>query len=121
MLLRNRLLPLIAYKTGVVSFLLSLPALPRELTFCLVDGFSRIVGMTTFGVDTVLAHPNAALRNSPWAMVAVATIAGGGGGMIVPAFRGFHADWGLISTPGWVKDGPGIDIWGATVVGYVYS
>lgn len=119
--LLHSILPLLAAKTGLVSLLLSLPYYPRELAFSAVDGFSRIVGITTFGVDTVLAHPNAALRNSPWAMVLVATIAGGGGGMIVPAFKGFHADWSFTSTPGWVKDGPGIDIWGATLIGYVYS
>lgn len=115
------ILPLLAAKTGVVSALLSLPYYPRELAFCLVDGFSRIVGITTFGVDTVLSHPNTALRTSPWAMIVVATLAGGGGGMIVPAFKGFSADWSFSNTPGWVKDGPGIDIWGATVIGYVYA
>lgn len=87
----------------------------------MVDGFTRIMGITTLGIDTVLAHPNPALRNSPWAMVAVATLAGGGGGMIVPAFQGFGPEWSLAATPAWVKNGPGIDIWGATVIGYVYA
>lgn len=116
----RRIIPLVMAKTPVVPFLLSLPYYPRETAFSLVDGFSRIVGITTFGVDTVLAHPNAALRTSPWAMVLVATLAGGGGGLILPSFRGFHADWSF-QTPPWVKDGPGIDVWGATVIGYVYS
>ncbi|KDE06731.1 hypothetical protein MVLG_02927 [Microbotryum lychnidis-dioicae p1A1 Lamole] len=115
------LIPLIASESGLVSFLLSTPRLPRDLLFSTVDGFSRVVGMTTLGVDTVLAHPNPALRNSPWAMVLVATIAGGGGGMLVPAMKMFHADWGFDATPAWVRDGPGVDIWGATVIGYVYA
>ncbi|SGY13995.1 BQ5605_C010g06022 [Microbotryum silenes-dioicae] len=115
------LIPLIASESGLVSFLLSTPRLPRDLLFSTVDGFSRVVGMTTLGVDTVLAHPNPALRNSPWAMVLVATIAGGGGGMLIPAMKMFHADWGFDATPAWVRDGPGVDIWGATVIGYVYA
>lgn len=114
------LIPLLADKLGVVSALLSLPALPRELFFCLVDGFARTVGITTFGLDTVLSHPNNAVRTSPWAMIAIASIAGGGGGMIVPAFRGFHADWSF-ATPPWVANGPGVDIYGATIIGYVYA
>ncbi|KAK4702169.1 hypothetical protein P7C70_g4058, partial [Phenoliferia sp. Uapishka_3] len=116
----TRLLPLLVSKTPILSFLLSLPYYPREVAFSLVDGFSRIVGITTFGVDTVLSHPNTALRNSPWSMILVATLAGGGGGLIVPAFKGFHADWAF-ATPPWVTNGPGIDVWGATVIGYVYS
>ncbi|KAM0789388.1 hypothetical protein ACM66B_000217 [Microbotryomycetes sp. NB124-2] len=115
------LLPLLATKLGAVTLLLSLPKYPREIFFSMVDGFTRIMGITTLGVDTVLSHPNVALRHSPWAMMAVATLAGGGGGMIVPAFKGFGPEWSLASTPGWVKDGPGIDIWGATVAGYVYA
>ena len=115
-----RLIPLGVSKTPVLPFLLSLPYYPREGMFSLVDGFSRIVGITTFGVDTVLSHPNSALRTSPWAMVLVATLAGGGGGLIVPSFNGFHADWAF-ATPPWVKNGPGIDVWGATVIGYVYA
>ena len=114
------LLPLLAAKSGLVSALLSLPALPREVLFATVDGFSRITGITTFGVDSVLTHSNPALRNSPWSMVLVALIAGGGGGMILPAIRGFHADWGF-GTPSWVKDGPGVDIWGAGFIGFVYA
>lgn len=78
------------------------------------------MGITSFGLDTVLSHPNNAVRTSPWAMIAIASIAGGGGGMIVPAFRGFHADWSF-STPPWVANGPGIDIYGATIIGYVYA
>ncbi|SCV69790.1 BQ2448_1184 [Microbotryum intermedium] len=112
----SSLIPLIASEFGLVSFLLSTPRLPRELLFSVVDGFSRVVGMTTLGVDTVLAHPNPALRSSPWAMVLVATLAGGGGGMLVPAMKMFHADWGFDATPAWVRDGPGIDIWGATAI-----
>ncbi|KAK4048189.1 hypothetical protein OIV83_004894 [Microbotryomycetes sp. JL201] len=115
------ILPLLATKLGAVTFLLSLPKYPREIFFGMVDGFTRIMGITTLGIDTVLSHPNVALRHSPWAMIAVATLAGGGGGMIVPAFKGFGPEWSLASTPGWVKDGPGIDIWGATVAGYVYA
>ncbi|KAM0748633.1 hypothetical protein T439DRAFT_316530 [Meredithblackwellia eburnea MCA 4105] len=114
------LIPLAVAKSPILPFLLSLPHYPREVAFSCVDGFSRIVGITTFGVDTVLSHPNPALRNSPWSMIAVATIAGGGGGLIVPSFRGFHADW-TFQTPPWVKEGPAIDVWGATVIGYVYS
>ncbi|KAK4057327.1 hypothetical protein OIO90_001824 [Microbotryomycetes sp. JL221] len=115
------ILPLLATKLGAVTMLLNLPKYPREIFFAMVDGFTRIMGITTLGIDTVLSHPNVALRNSPWAMIAVATLAGGGGGMIVPAFKGFGPEWSLASTPGWVKDGPGIDIWGATVAGYVYA
>ncbi|KAL8280789.1 hypothetical protein RQP46_006793 [Phenoliferia psychrophenolica] len=114
------ILPLVVAKSPLLPFLLSIPYYPREVMFSMVDGFSRITGITTFGVDTVLSHPNAALRTSPWAMILVATLAGGGGGLIVPSFRGFHADWSF-ATPPWVKDGPGIDVWGATVIGYVYS
>lgn len=72
------------------------------------------------GLDAVLNHSNAALKNNPWTMICIATLAGGGGGMIVPAFRGFHADFAF-GTPPWVATYPGIDIWGATVVGYVYA
>lgn len=117
----RRVIPVLAAKLGAVSFLLSLPRLPREIAFATVDGFSRIMGITTLGVDVVLQHPNAALRTSPWAMIVVATIAGGGGGMIVPAFKGFGPNWGFTDTPSWIKDGPSVDIWGATVVGYVYA
>lgn len=116
----SRLIPLIVAKTPILSLILSIPQLPRDLGFSLIDGFSRTVGITTFGVDTVLSHPNEAIRNSPWAMILIATLAGGGGGLIVPAFRGFHADW-QFTTPPWVKEGPGIDVWGATVIGYVYA
>ena len=115
------LLPLLASHTGLVRLLLSLPAVPRELVFSTIDGFSRTVGITAFGVDAVRAHPNPALRDSPWAMIVVATLAGGGGGMIVPLFKGFGPEWGFTTTPAWVKDGPGIDIWGASVIGCVYA
>lgn len=69
----------------------------------------------------MLSHPNTALRASPWAMIVIATLSGGGGGMIVPAIKGFGPNWGFTDTPSWVKDGPAIDIWGATVIGYVYA
>ncbi|BGP56162.1 hypothetical protein JCM8202_005930 [Rhodotorula sphaerocarpa] len=115
------LIPLLAAKTGIVSTILSLPALPRETFFCFVDGFSRIMGMTTLGVDVVCAHPNAAVRTSPWAMILTAFISGGGGGMIVPMFRMFGPEWGFTSTPGFVKDGLSIDLWSAGFIGYVYA
>ncbi|BGP16962.1 hypothetical protein JCM10213v2_004971 [Rhodosporidiobolus nylandii] len=114
-------LPLLAHKFGLTSLLLSLPSLPRETVFCLIDGFSRIMGMTTLGVDVVLAHPNQAVRTSPWAMVLVAFISGGGGGMIVPAFRLFGPEWGFTGTPAWVKMGMPIDVWSAGFIGYVYA
>ena len=41
--------------------------------------------------------------------------------MLVPTFKGFGPNWGFTDTPSWVKDGPAIDIWGATVIGYVYA
>lgn len=112
---------MIAAKSGLVSFVLSLPTLPRETFFCLVDGFSRIMGMTTLGVDMVLAHPNNAVRNSPWAMVLIAFLSGGGGGMIVPAFRMFGPEWGFTATPGFIKAGLPIDVWSAGFIGYVYA
>lgn len=116
-----RLIPLLAAKTGLVSAVLSLPTLPRETFFCLVDGFSRIMGMTTLGVDVVRAHPNPAVRTSPWAMVLTAFISGGGGGMIVPMFRMFGPEWGFTTTPGFIKDGLSIDVWSAGFIGYVYA
>ncbi|BGP48994.1 hypothetical protein JCM10450v2_004873 [Rhodotorula kratochvilovae] len=115
------LIPLLAAKTGVVSAVLSLPAFPRETLFCVIDGFSRIMGMTTLGVDVALAHPNQAVRNSPWAIVLVAFLSGGGGGMLVPAFRMFGPEWGFISTPAFVKTGLPIDVWSAGFIGYVYA
>ncbi|GAA6002913.1 hypothetical protein JCM10207_001894 [Rhodosporidiobolus poonsookiae] len=115
------LIPLVAHKLGLTSLILSLPTLPRETLFCLIDGFSRIMGMTTLGVDVVLKHPQQAVRDSPWAMVLVAFISGGGGGMIVPAFRLFGPEWGFTGTPGWVKDGMPIDVWSAGFIGYVYA
>ncbi|GAA5929433.1 uncharacterized protein JCM15063_004148 [Sporobolomyces koalae] len=115
------LVPVLAAKYGAASLLLSLPDLPRETLFCLVDGFSRIMGMTTLGVDTVLTHPNQAVRDSPWAMVLIAFISGGGGGMLVPMFRLFGPDWGFTTTPAFVKDGLPIDVWSAAVIGYVYA
>lgn len=115
------LIPLLAAKTGLVSAVLSLPTLPRETFFCLVDGFSRIMGMTTLGVDVVRAHPNPAVRTSPWAMVLTAFISGGGGGMIVPMFRMFGPEWGFTTTPGFIKDGLSIDVWSAGFIGYVYA
>lgn len=120
-MLSLRLLPLLAAKTGLVSMVLSLPTLPRETFFCLVDGFSRIMGMTTLGVDVVRAHPNPAVRTSPWAMVLTAFISGGGGGMIVPMFRMFGPEWGFTTTPGFIKDGLSIDVWSAGFIGYVYA
>ncbi|POY71143.1 hypothetical protein BMF94_5900 [Rhodotorula taiwanensis] len=115
------LIPLLAAKSGLVSFLLSLPALPRETLFCLVDGFSRIMGMATLGVDVVRAHPNPAVRSSAWAMILTAFISGGGGGMIVPMFRMFGPEWGFTSTPAFVKEGLSIDVWSAAFIGYVYA
>ncbi|GAA6005650.1 uncharacterized protein JCM10292_006726 [Rhodotorula paludigena] len=115
------LIPLLAAKTGLVSLVLSIPSLPRESLFCLIDGFSRIMGMTTLGVDVVLSHPNQAVRNSPWAMVLVAFISGGGGGMLVPAFKLFGPSWGFTDTPAWVKNGLNIDVWSAGFIGYVYA
>ncbi|GAA5854161.1 hypothetical protein JCM8547_008249 [Rhodosporidiobolus lusitaniae] len=115
------LIPLLAHKLGLTSFLLALPSLPRESFFCLIDGFSRIMGMTTLGVDVVLTHPNQAVRNSPWAMVLVAFISGGGGGMLVPAFKLFGPEWGFTATPVWVKNGLPIDVWSAGLIGYVYA
>ncbi|KAI5476447.1 hypothetical protein MNV49_007760 [Pseudohyphozyma bogoriensis] len=115
------IIPLIAAKSPIVPFILSLPALPRDLFFSFVDGFSRTFGITTLGVDSVLSHSHPGLRNSPWSMVLVATIAGGGGGLLVPAFRLFSPEWGFNATPPWVTHGPGIDVWGATVIGYVYA
>lgn len=79
------------------------------------------MGMTTLGVDVVCAHPNAAVRTSPWAMILTAFISGGGGGMIVPMFRMFGPEWGFTSTPGFVKDGLSIDLWSAGFIGYVYA
>lgn len=98
-----------------------MPALPRELAFALFDGFSRTIGATTFGVDTVLAHPNPALNSSPWAMVLISLIAGGGGGLVVPLLGVGRVEWGFRETPGWIREGPGVDIWGAALVGYVYA
>lgn len=115
------LIPLLAAKTGLVSLVLSIPSLPRESLFCLIDGFSRIMGMTTLGVDVVLSHPNQAVRNSPWAMVLVAFISGGGGGMLVPTFKLFGPSWGFTDTPAWVKNGLNIDVWSAGFIGYVYA
>ncbi|GAA5836612.1 hypothetical protein JCM11251_002677 [Rhodosporidiobolus azoricus] len=115
------LIPLVAHKVGLTSLILALPSLPRETLFCLIDGFSRILGMTTLGVDVVLSHPNQAVRNSPWAMVLAAFISGGGGGMIVPAFRLFGPEWGFTGTPVWIKNGMPIDVWSAGLVGYVYA
>ncbi|GAA5974261.1 hypothetical protein JCM21900_003024 [Sporobolomyces salmonicolor] len=115
------LLPLLATKSGLVSIVLSLPYLVRETLFCLIDGFSRIMGMTTLGVDMVLAHSNPAVRTSPWAMVLIAFISGGGGGMLVPLFKMFGPEWGFTATPGFVKEGLPIDVWSAAFIGYVYA
>ncbi|GAA6005760.1 hypothetical protein JCM11491_003998 [Sporobolomyces phaffii] len=115
------LIPVLAAKSGAVSFLLSLPYLPRETLFCLVDGFSRIMGMTTLGVDTVLSHPNPNVRTSPWAMVLIAFVSGGGGGLLVPMFKMFGPEWGFTATPAFVKDGLPIDVWSAALIGYVYA
>ncbi|GAA6032573.1 hypothetical protein JCM8097_004822 [Rhodosporidiobolus ruineniae] len=114
-------LPLLAHKLNLTSLVLSIPYLPRELLFCAIDAFSRIMGMTTLGVDVVLSHPNNAVRNSPWAMVLVAFISGGGGGMLVPAFKLFGPEWGFTTTPVWVKNGLPIDVWSAGFIGYVYA
>jgi hypothetical protein len=115
------LIPVLAAKSGAVSFLLSLPYLPRETLFCLIDGFSRIMGMTTLGVDTVVSHPNQAVRDSPWAMVLIAFVSGGGGGILVPMFKMFGPEWGFTTTPSFVKDGLPIDVWSAALIGYVYA
>ncbi|GAA5977926.1 hypothetical protein JCM11641_004335 [Rhodosporidiobolus odoratus] len=115
------ILPLLAHKLHLTTVLLSLPSLPRETLFCLIDGFSRIMGMTTLGVDVILSHPNQAVRNSPWAMILTAFISGGGGGMIVPALGLFGPNWGFTTTPGWVKNGMPIDVWSAGFIGYVYA
>ncbi|GAA5947775.1 hypothetical protein JCM3765_001078 [Sporobolomyces pararoseus] len=115
------LIPVLAAKFGAVSFLLSLPYLPRETLFCLVDGFSRIMGMTTLGVDTVISHPNQVVRDSPWAMILIAFVSGGGGGILVPMFKMFGPEWGFTTTPGFVKDGLPIDVWSAAFIGYVYA
>lgn len=117
----TRLIPVLAAKSGVVSFVLSLPSLPRETLFCLVDGFSRIMGMTTLGVDPVVAHPNQAVRDSPWAMVLIAFVSGGGGGVLVPLLNLFGPEWGFTKTPSFVKDGVPIDVWSAALIGYVYA
>lgn len=100
------------------------------------DGFSRTVGATTFGVDAVvstlssirsfltssqLQHSNPNVSSSPWAMILIALLAGGGGGMVVPALNIISPTWSFTATPSFVKDGPGIDIWGAAFVGYVYA
>ncbi|GAA5890566.1 hypothetical protein JCM8208_004917 [Rhodotorula glutinis] len=115
------LIPLLAAKTGLVSLILSLPTLPRESLFCVIDGFSRIMGMTTLGVDVVLTHPNEAVRSSPWAMILVAFLSGGGGGMLVPMFKMFGPEWGFTTTPAFVKSGLPIDVWSAAFIGYVYA
>ena len=115
------MIPLVAAKTGLVSLILSLPILPRESLFCVIDGFSRIMGMTTLGVDVVLTHPNEAVRSSPWAMILVAFLSGGGGGMLVPMFKMFGPEWGFTTTPAFVKTGLPIDVWSAAFIGYVYA
>ena len=117
----RRLIPLVAAKTGLVSLILSLPTLPRESLFCVIDGFSRIMGMTTLGVDVVLTHPNEAVRSSPWAMILVAFLSGGGGGMLVPMFKMFGPEWGFTTTPAFVKTGLPIDVWSAAFIGCVYA
>lgn len=114
------ILPAVLFRSPLSLALLQIPTLPLNILFSAVDGFSRIVGITTFGVDTVISHSDPAVANSPWAMIVIATLAGGGGGLIVPAFKGFHADWAF-GTPPWAKEGPGIDVWGATLIGYIYS
>lgn len=116
----TRILPAVLFRSPLSLALLQIPTLPLNILFSAVDGFSRIVGITTFGVDTVISHSDPAVANSPWAMIVIATLAGGGGGLIVPAFKGFHADWAF-GTPPWAKEGPGIDVWGATLIGYIYS
>ncbi|GAA6062154.1 hypothetical protein JCM10212_002366 [Sporobolomyces blumeae] len=115
------LIPVLAAKSGAASLLLSLPYLPREVLFSLIDGFSRIMGMTTLGVDTVLSHPSQAVRDSPWAMVLIAFVSGGGGGVLVPLFNLFGPEWGFTKTPGFVKEGLPIDVWSAALIGYVYA
>lgn len=120
-LLNYALIPLLVAKTPVLPLVLAIPTLPREIFFALFDGFSRTVGATTFGVDTVLSHPNPALNSSPWAMVLISLIAGGGGGLVVPLLGVGKVEWGFNSTPGWIRDGPNVDIWGAALVGYVYA
>lgn len=87
----DSIIPVLVAKTPILSILLSIPVVPRELAFSFVDGFSRVVGITLMGVETVVNHHNPALRNSPWAMLVIGTLAGGGGGIIVPGFNGFHA------------------------------
>lgn len=79
------------------------------------------MGMTTLGVDTVLSHPNPNVRTSPWAMVLVAFVSGGGGGLLVPMFKMFGPEWGFTATPAFVKDGLPIDVWSAALIGYVYA
>lgn len=79
------------------------------------------MGMTTLGVDTVVTHPNQAVRDSPWAMVLIAFVSGGGGGILVPMFKMFGPEWGFTGTPGFVKDGLPIDVWSAAFIGYVYA
>lgn len=116
----NSIVPLVVAKSPILPFLRSLPRVPLEIFFCMLDGFTRTMGATSLGLDAVLSHSDQGVRTSPWAMIVIATITGGGGGMIVPMFNIIQPNWAFV-TPPFVRDGPNIDIWGATFVGYVYA
>lgn len=115
------IIPLIVANSPLLAMIQATPRLPREMLFSMFDGFSRTMGATTMGVDAVLSHPNPLVSSSPWTMVLIGLIAGGGGGLVVPLFRIIEPEWGFTSTPSYIKDGPGIDIWGAALVAYVYA
>jgi hypothetical protein len=53
-------------------------------------------------------------------MLVIGSIGGAAGGVVVGMFNIMKPDWGL-SIPSSIKDGPNIDVWGTSVVAFVYA
>jgi hypothetical protein len=100
-----------------------LDSIPKSLfaaLFPFIDGFGRTLGATTLSFDVVLSHPLAAVRNSPFAMLFIATLTGAGGALFVPILGAFTSQWRL-ETPPWLVTLPTANVWGPTVSAAVYG
>jgi hypothetical protein len=111
---------LLVHRTPLFGLLDSIPPLVFAVLFPYIDGFGRTMGATTFAFDVVLSHPLPSVRNSPFAMLLIATITGAGGGLLVPAMGAFTTRWSY-NTPPWLVGLPTVDIWGPPASAAIYG
>lgn len=112
---------LVLFHTPLYTVLNYIPTPILSIIFLLIDAFGRTVGITAISIDPILSHPLPQVRSSPFLMLLICTLTGGGGAILVPFIDGFSPQW-KFGVPGWLKDeGIGVDIWSCTVVGLVYA